>query len=550
MPNPPVNTLFQSGTTITSAWLNGVNDFVNGQLQSLPAGRVVSNIATLKTVSKLLCTSVFVTGYYTSGDGGGGAYYLDANDSTSSDNGGTIIVASDGGRWKLSTTSTITVRQFGAKGDGTTDDAPAINAAFTAVTSKLRFPAGKYKCNSTITVANSFGLTVEGDGASIQTPGTTYTNNAVLIFDGAPSGSNGLYFNVFVGATIRNLVISQRRGGTGGGTALYMRSGHDFRLENIVVDTNVGGSGAGIVLGDGSGAGSTFQGTIMSCKVISQAEATFVSNPTNTSLTFDSCYGIGGTYQLNGTIYSTLNSCASDAGALYGYTISNCQGITFNSAGAESCGRGHTYISTSSSNLVFNAPVGANNNTAAITNNGALFHIDGSAGACFGITINNPTSLTPNAATTADIYATAGTGRVTINDVTGAKLSKGVAGDSTWLNTKLIMSGDIAARSFTPTQGTGWTFTGTPVFSGTFVRYGNRITFNIDITGYTNVSVASSARINLPFTSPTNGQAQAFDDNANSLGSCLITSAGVIFVPIISSRSVPLHFVGQIITTD
>jgi hypothetical protein len=89
--------------------------------------RVVTSIAALKALPKTGSTDAFVTGYYAKGDGGGGSYWYDSTDTTSADNGGTVIVAADGGRWKMRIDGCVSVRQFGAKGDGSTDD----TAAFT-----------------------------------------------------------------------------------------------------------------------------------------------------------------------------------------------------------------------------------------------------------------------------------------------------------------------------------------------------------------------------------------------------------------------------------
>ncbi|MDR8395521.1 tail fiber domain-containing protein [Paraburkholderia sp. USG1] len=95
-------------------------------------GRVVDAISALKGLSHLTYTHAFVTGYYGAGDGGGGAYTYDSTDTVSADNGGTVIVASDGGRWKLSYTSTLAAAQFGAREDGATDDTAAVTAALGA----------------------------------------------------------------------------------------------------------------------------------------------------------------------------------------------------------------------------------------------------------------------------------------------------------------------------------------------------------------------------------------------------------------------------------
>lgn len=93
----------------------------------------VNSIAELRQITATLAstlglTAVIVKGYYTPGDGGGGIYYLDSSDVSSVDNGGTIIVANDSRRWKLTCYNFLSVKHFGAKGDGSADD----TAAFVA----------------------------------------------------------------------------------------------------------------------------------------------------------------------------------------------------------------------------------------------------------------------------------------------------------------------------------------------------------------------------------------------------------------------------------
>lgn len=91
---------------------------------------VVDSIADLKLVERTLYTSAFVKGYYAAGDGGGGHYFYDSTDTTSTDNGGTIIVATDLGRWKLLLNGQpVSVLQFGAVPDFSTDSTTEIQAA-------------------------------------------------------------------------------------------------------------------------------------------------------------------------------------------------------------------------------------------------------------------------------------------------------------------------------------------------------------------------------------------------------------------------------------
>ena len=164
MADPYVDVQFSTGTVITSEWLNGINDTVGqhiidiaaieadlaeiADLNTIPAQRYVLSIAALKLLDKTKYGLAQVAGYYTAGDRGGGVYYLDSADTTSVDNGGTVIVANDGGRLKLIFRGYISVRQFGAKGDGVTDDTAAINNTILALEAlgggTAYFPATDY----------------------------------------------------------------------------------------------------------------------------------------------------------------------------------------------------------------------------------------------------------------------------------------------------------------------------------------------------------------------------------------------------------------------
>lgn len=115
--------------------------------------RVCDSIAALGTLDPTVYTRAFVTGYYAVGDGGGGTYYYSSSTSQALANGGTIIAASGGvGCWLLAYSGALSVMQFGAKGDGVTDDAAAINAALTNASSKVTLPALTFRVASTINV--------------------------------------------------------------------------------------------------------------------------------------------------------------------------------------------------------------------------------------------------------------------------------------------------------------------------------------------------------------------------------------------------------------
>lgn len=174
----------------------------------IAATQVVRDVATLCTIPKGTAVVIQTLGYYNPNDRGSGLYWYDASDLSSADDGGAVIVANDGGRWKLFHDGTVSVRQYGAVGDGTTDDTAKIQACLNnSAIDSVYFPNGTYVTTAILNVNNTSRIF-----------GDTQLTSSIFMkhtFTGL------LYSNVNTyGMVIENLQIK----GTGAGTGVRIES--------------------------------------------------------------------------------------------------------------------------------------------------------------------------------------------------------------------------------------------------------------------------------------------------------------------------------------
>jgi hypothetical protein len=204
-------------------------DLMNGSPFGLAP---VDTMAKLKTLPRRANGDVrTVLGYHAIGDGGGGLFRFDSGSSAEDDRGTTIApIKGTGprkraGRWIRLYSGPLNVKWFGAKGDGTGNDAPFIQAAIDKLAPQgtpggvihltggvVYLPRGTYRTTSTINLRTQIEL--RGDGWSSLIKGDTGVSTILL---GDPQDED---LSVR-GATVANLCID---GGDSsqGRTGLYL----------------------------------------------------------------------------------------------------------------------------------------------------------------------------------------------------------------------------------------------------------------------------------------------------------------------------------------
>jgi len=160
----------------------------DGEYKAPPAGGVqilYATVSAMKAVRPTNGTVAITSGYHTSGDGGGAKYVFNSTSSATQDNGSvhTPTTGTGNGRWLLIVNENlggINVRQFGAKGDGVTDDGAAILALFNynktvsqqiistpnsrwAKGFSINFGYGKFLCSQTLPLVNGTHI-IGGNG--------------------------------------------------------------------------------------------------------------------------------------------------------------------------------------------------------------------------------------------------------------------------------------------------------------------------------------------------------------------------------------------------
>jgi len=261
---------------------------ISGGQMNLP------NIAALRALTTTPSVA-YVQGYHNISDGGEGVFSFISTDITSPDNGGTIIMTAGGARYYRNLSGgPVPVGAFGAKGDGTTDDSAAINAALAtglevtlgvktyAVAHTVRFQvSGQIMQGAGRGYASEEGQTViKWTGSSggkvisfrasssgrefsqcqlkdLTIEGNNLAGTGVEVYDNSDSTSGGNWRNKLDGVTVQNVTK---------GLGIGIEFGHSNSFPNFANDVIVinGGVFNNLIGAYGNGAIYNFEDTTLS----------------------------------------------------------------------------------------------------------------------------------------------------------------------------------------------------------------------------------------------------------------------------------------------
>lgn len=231
----------------------------------------------------------------------------------------------------------ISVKDFGAKGDGTTDDTAAVQTAITAISESqsrrgatLYFPRGHYKLTDTLTLTsyvtdNAINIALVGEGWL----------STWLDFSSMTGAKDGIYVPNDQQVTIRGFYV---KGSNNANTRDGIRFGSTAGGSNAVSIFDISDVRVQAWGRDGVSHYNSYMGAMTRVYAIANLRDGFRMDGFHTSLTFRNCYArsntAGAGFRVNGMVYSHFEGCASDVNS-YGFVLSNVRSTKFSGCGAE-----------------------------------------------------------------------------------------------------------------------------------------------------------------------------------------------------------------------
>lgn len=167
-----------SGGVGAGSWVDRTDDALRSDLNVVV--KVFESVSDMDADASLVVGQKCRTlGYYAVGDGGGNDYIIVAAATGTDDGGSYIDLSGTGFQAKVLFGSVVNVKNFGAKGDGITDDTNAIKKALM-MQGRIFVPSGNYLITDTVNISNFVELFGEG---SDNTTFTSSANNTAFTVD-------------------------------------------------------------------------------------------------------------------------------------------------------------------------------------------------------------------------------------------------------------------------------------------------------------------------------------------------------------------------------
>lgn len=272
----------------------------------------------------------------------GGIFERDPSDATTADNGGTVIVDGAGRRWKRVFDGAVNVLWFGAKGDGVTDDQPAIQSLIDAISASgvattIVGPSRKFFCGATVTLKKFVSLIGQNKNFELA------FNNAAqdgIVVSGDTTQTSRSVRDITLSGTMRDAFVAAN-------TPVTNLGGFSLDISNIIVKSGSHVTN-GFTFANFYNASARNLGT--SGAIVTNA--CFRMLATVNGVSFDNLYTGGNQGHLYGIYFEGSERPAGDAtlpqghgvmfnapvlqGGKYGMYIANGRGLTINNPYFES----------------------------------------------------------------------------------------------------------------------------------------------------------------------------------------------------------------------
>ncbi|MET9096252.1 right-handed parallel beta-helix repeat-containing protein [Streptomyces cyaneofuscatus] len=340
----------------------------------------------------------------------------------------------------------LSVKDFGAKGDGIADDAPAIQAAITAASAAggatLYIPAGRYALGAALNWASNVNAVGAGDRVSI----LQATNQNLDMITGTDVS----------GVTLQGLQLSGPGRGFGSGVRFtrYAAPAASITLRDVLIQS-MGGDG---VFCHELSSSLLHRVRVRNCGGIGfhlQAPQDTVLGGASTSLIGCSAEGnVVAGFWLDTMAYTNLTACAAQ-GSPAGFRLDSCTAVSLTACGAEQCTTGLTVYGGKGNSAAGFVTEASDGTSVWLTN------------AATGTVLSGVTEVLPATGSTACVRADAGT-TATVVGLTAVKpnvftglVTRLDPGDGSLVvpGKTIVPSGGSSARLGTAVLGAGGTVT-------------------------------------------------------------------------------------------